>query len=466
MDSARDQLEGFAVRSRALVTAEGETIHGTVFVRGGLIQRVQEEAEQTPPEWASCPLIDLGDTALLPGFIDAHVHLNDPRPGEPWEGFYSGTMAALAGGITTLLDMPLNSLPVTTSRHAFDQKCDAASEQLAVDVGLYGGLVAGGASTLPELIGAGVWGVKCFLCDSGLDAFPATDHTTLREAMAWLGKQANPPPLLTHAERTDGPASISTPDHNPRDHRNWLASRPGRFEQAAVKELIQLVEETGCPLHVVHVADAGTADLIRLAKRAGLPITAETCPHYLMFCADDVPEGGTAFKCAPPIREPEHREALWQALADGTLDFVASDHSPCPPGMKSLEAGDFFKAWGGIASLELGPAITWTLAKQRGHTLPNLVEWWSHASAKRFGLPVGIAAGMPATFIAFDPDRSWQVDPPRLHQRHKITPYAGIELTGQTSAVWVRGQKVFDAGQCTGKTVGRIITRHTASEGN
>ncbi|MEM9019125.1 MAG: allantoinase AllB [Planctomycetota bacterium] len=459
MDVERAEHKTLAVKSRCVVTNDGEAISGTVFARDGLIQGIRAEGEQTPAEWAGFPSIDLGETALLPGFIDAHVHLNDPRPGEPWEGFTSGTAAAAAGGITTVLDMPLNSLPVTTSRQAYEQKCAAAQGTLSIDVGLYGGLVAGGADALPELVDAGVWGVKCFLCDSGLDAFPATEHETLREAMTWLGKQTNPPPLLAHAERTDNAAAVSVVKNNPRNHRNWLASRPGRFEQRAVSELLQLAEQTGCPVHVVHVADAGAVDLIRAAKRAGLPVTAETCPHYLMFCGDKVPEGDTRFKCAPPIREPEHREALWQALADGTLDLVASDHSPCPPSMKSLEAGDFFTAWGGIASLELGPAITWTLARQRGHSLVDLVNWWSHAPAARFGLPVGLAPAQPATFIAFDPDRPWQVDPTRLHQRHKITPYAGVELTGQTLAVWVRGQKVFDAGKLAQVQVGRIIMR-------
>ncbi|MEO0477143.1 MAG: allantoinase AllB [Planctomycetota bacterium] len=464
MDSVCDQPDRFAVKSQHVVTAHGDEISGTVFVQDGLIKHIQHDRDPTPAEYTSYPLTDLGETALLPGLIDAHVHLNDPRPGEPWEGFDSGTKAAAAGGVTTVMDMPLNSLPVTTSRQAFNQKCEAANERLTVDVGLYGGLIAKGTNALPELVEAGVWGIKCFLCDSGLDAFPATDHKTLREAMTWLGQQDNPPPLLSHAERTGSAAEVSNKDANPRDHGNWLASRPGRFEQDAVTELIQLVEETSCPVHIVHVADAETADRIRSAKRAGLPITAETCPHYLMFSTADIPEGNTTFKCAPPIREPEHREALWQALDDGTLDFVASDHSPCPPDMKSLETGDFFKAWGGIASLQLGPAITWTIAKQRGYSLIDLVEWWSHAPAKRFGLNTGITPGYPATFIAFDPDCSWRVDPARLYHRHQVTPYAGIELAGQTSSVWVRGRKIYHSGKHADTKAGRIITRHIGSE--
>lgn len=441
-------------------------IDGRVLVRDGVIQLMQPVEEKVPPGWSSCPVIDLGPLALLPGFVDAHVHLNDPRPGEPWEGFASGTQAAAAAGITAVLDMPLNSLPVTTSRGALDQKLAAAAGgSLAVDIGLFGGLVPGALNALPELIQAGVWGIKCFLCESGLDTFPAVDHETLSEAMSCLARQDDPPPLLAHAERVHGIPGHPSQDRSPSQYTSWLASRPGIFEQRAVSELIQLVEETGCPLHIVHVSSNETLALIRDAKQAGLPVTAETCPHYLMFTADDVPDGGTPFKCAPPIRGPVHREALWQALADGTLDLVASDHSPCPPAMKALDTGDFFSAWGGIASLELGPAVTWALARQRGHTLRDLANWWSHAPAKRFGLPNGIKPGLPATFIAFDPDAEWHVDAAILHHRHKITPYDGLKLAGKAEIVWLRGRVVLDRGKQLHNNTGRVMVRRSLPKG-
>ncbi len=393
----------FVLRSRRVLLPEGER-PACVAVEAGRIAGVlaHDDARASDAE-------DLGDLVLMPGLVDTHVHLNEPGNTD-WEGFASGTAAAAAGGFTTVVDMPLNSLPVTTTPAAVAAKRAAAAGNLSCRVGLWGGVVAGmGEPELEVLLDAGVLGVKAFLCDSGLPAFQAAGETELRAAMRVLVRRGLP--LLAHAElvsEENGDNPRFSPDDasglaaieekrglSPFSHAAWAASRPPRFEREAVDLLIRLCRETGCRTHVVHVADAGCLAPIAAAKAEGLPLTAETCPHYLCFCGEEVPEGATEFKCAPPLRDAANRDALWAGLRDGTLDLVASDHSPCPPSLKAQDTGDFFSAWGGIASLQVSFAATWAEASRRGFgARPRWSDGWARRPPR---WPVGPSALQRAT---------------------------------------------------------------------
>jgi allantoinase len=375
----------------------------------------------------------------MPGVIDTHVHVNDPGRTE-WEGFATASAAAAAGGITTIVDMPLNSVPATTDVRALEKKRKAA-RAADVNVEFWGGVVPGNAGELEALADAGVRGFKCFLSPSGVDEFGHVGEDDLRLALPILARRKLP--LLVHAE---WPASLVAIDEaaNPRAYETWLRSRPPRAEVDAIALLISLCREYGTHIHVVHLAALDALPLLREARREGLPITVETCPHYLTFCAGDIAEGATLYKCAPPIREGPHREALWRALEDGTIDLVATDHSPCPPSMKG--EGDFLRAWGGIASLELSLAAVWSAASARGIRIERVAEWLCAAPARLAGLDrtTGrIAEGMAADLIAWDPDETFDVDPARLRQRHKCTPYAGRRLKGRVVETYVRGRLVY-----------------------
>ncbi len=371
--------------------------------------------------------------ALLPGLVDPHVHLNEPGRTE-WEGFETGTAAAAAGGVTTLVDMPLNSSPVTTTVQALEAKRAAAAEKLSVDVGLYAGLVPGNAEQIEPLLEAGVLGVKAFLCHSGIDEFPAATERELRAAMPLLAKHGLP--LLAHAEI----ASPMPAMNDPMRYADYLASRPKAFERTAIEQMIGLCRETGCRTHIVHLADADCLPLLIDAKAEGLPLTVETCPHYLAFCAEEIPDGATQYKCAPPIRDAANRDRLWQGLADGVIDFIASDHSPCPPELKRLDTGRFDEAWGGISSLQLTLPIVWTEAERRGHTLAEVAAWLSHRPAELVGVEAGIRAGKPANFVAFDPEAEFVVTGEQLHHRHKLTPYEGRSLRARVETTYLRGK--------------------------
>jgi allantoinase len=416
------------IRSRRVVLPEGER-PASIVMRNGIIERIDPYGSP-----AGEAAEDLGDLVVLPGLIDPHVHVNEPGR-TAWEGFATATRAAAAGGITLLADMPLNSSPVTTSLAALDAK-RAAAGKLTIDVAFHGGLVPGNTSALPELIAGGVMGIKAFLCDSGLDDFPATGSADLSAAMSLLGPGAVP--LLAHAELIGDPP----PMKNPRSFADFVASRPRRFEQDAVRLLIDLCRQTGCPIHIVHLADAHCLPLLRDARRAGLPITVETCPHYLFFNPAAIPDGATQYKCTPPLRGDG--PALLQALLEGDIDLVASDHSPCLPAMKQTD-GRFDLAWGGISSLQLGASIVRSIDARI--TPARLARWMSEAPARLLGVAQErgrIAPGRRADFAVMDWDDRWIVRAAKLHHRHAITPYEGCTLTGLIRRTYLAGRCIFD----------------------
>jgi len=418
-----------------------------VFVEGGRIAAVTRGS--TVPDGA----LDLRERWLLPGLVDTHVHINEPGRTD-WEGFETATAAALAGGVTTLVDMPLNSIPATTTAAALEAKRAAARGQCRVEVRCWGGVVPGNAGELEALAAAGVAGFKCFLAPSGVEEFAHVGEADLRAAMPILARLGLP--LLAHAESPAvlDRAAAEVRGTDPRRYASWLAARPPEAEHQAIELLLRLCETTGCRVHIVHLASADAVPMLREARARGLPVTVETCPHYLFFAAEDIADGRTELKCAPPIRARDHRERLWQALGEGVIDLVATDHSPCPPAMKRAEQGDFFAAWGGIASLELSLAATWTAARPRGFTPADLARWMSAAPARLAGLEGvkgAIAPGADADLVVFDPDAEFVVDAARLRQRHPITPYAGRTLRGRVERVFLGGEPAFPAVDAAGR---------------
>lgn len=446
-------MTSFAFRSTRVVSPEGVG-PATVVVNGEQIEAVLPGAADVPN------LRDVGDLVIMPGLFDCHVHMNEPGRTE-WEGFETATRAAAAGGVTSLVDMPLNCTPVTTDRAAFEAKLSAARGKLFVDVGFWGGVVPGNARDLAELAEAGVLGAKAFLVHSGIDDFPNATAADLRAAMPVLRDHGLP--LLAHAELDLG-AHVRDPD--PRSYRGYLESRPPEWEDAAIRLLVELCRETRCALHIVHLSSAGSLPTLRRAKEDGLPVTVETCPHYLCLEAEAIPDGATEFKCAPPIRNHENREALWQGLFDGIIDFVISDHSPCTPALKLKERGDFQEAWGGIASLQLGLPAIWTEAKTRGATLSQMTRWMSARPAEFAGVAGRkgrIARGGDADFVLWDPEAALSVEAASLFFRHKVSPYLGKQLFGQVRETWLRGQRVFDGRGHAAAPFGAMLLHRSAA---
>ncbi|HEX2209278.1 MAG TPA: allantoinase AllB [Longimicrobium sp.] len=446
------------LRSRRVVAAGGMA-PAAVHVRDGIIIRVSGY-DDVPPD---APLVDADDAVVMPGLVDTHVHLNEPGRTE-WEGFETGTRAAAAGGVTTLVEMPLNSIPATTNVVGLAAKLGAARGRVHVDVGFWGGVVPENLEQLEPLWDAGVLGFKCFLCPSGVDEFASVGEEELRAALPELARLGAP--LLAHAELPEplARAALAVQGLDPRRYAVYLASRPREAEQQAIALLLLLCRETGARIHVVHLADADALPLLRAARADGLPVTVETCPHYLHFAADEIADGATDHKCAPPIREAETRERLWDALGAGDIDLVATDHSPCPPAMKGMETGDFLRAWGGIASLQLSLPVTWTGARARGYTPAHLARWMCEAPARLAGLrgrKGALAAGCDADFVVWRPEAEFTVDPARLHHRHPVTPYAGATLSGVVEATYLRGRRVYDRGAFPEGPAGRILSRHT-----
>jgi allantoinase len=416
--------------------------------------RIADVLPVAPP---GASVLDLGELVISPGVVDCHVHINEPGRSE-WEGFETATRAAAAGGVTTLIDMPLNSIPVTTHAPAFEQKLESSEGKRHVDVGFWGGVVPGNAPLLPALAQRGVLGCKCFLVHSGVDGFPNSSEHDLRQAMPVLREHGLP--LLAHAELDLGIGSASVTEPSPRAYHGYLRSRPPEWEDAAIRLLIQLCRETRCHVHIVHLSSAGSLAQLGEAKAEGLPISVETCPHYLCLEAEQIPDGATEYKCAPPIREHHNREALWRGLLDGTIDFVITDHSPCTPELKLPAEGDFQRAWGGIASLSLGLAAVWTEAKQRGATLEQLARWMSTAPARFAGVAGkkgSIARGHDADFVVWDPEAAFEVERERLFFKHKLTPYLGKTLYGRVHRTFLRGREIYDGERHTAGALGSVL---------
>jgi allantoinase len=437
------------LRARRVVTPEG-VLDAVVEIDHGLIASVRP-ADESDAEDAR----DLGDLVLMPGLVDTHVHVNAPGR-ESWEGWRSASRAAAAGGVTTIIDMPLNSIPSTVDAAAFAAKRACAEAESVVDFGLWGGVVPGNAGALESLAASGAPGFKCFLIDSGVPEFPAVDEGDLDRAMPVIARMGLP--LLVHAEwpATLAPHARALATGDRRSHATWLASRPPEAEVEAIRAMIRLCERHRCAVHIVHLVAAESLADLREARARGLPITVETCPHYLTFDAESVPDGATEYKCAPPIRGAANRDALWAALANGGIDMIASDHSPCPPELKHPGAGDFRAAWGGIASLEMTLSAAWTAGRVRGATPVHLARWMCERPAALAGVGARkgrIAEGCDADLVAWDPDAAWTVDPTRLAQRHPVTPYAGRRLLGRVHETWVRGVSVSEHADKRGRMV-------------
>ncbi|MFF4614489.1 allantoinase AllB [Nonomuraea jabiensis] len=423
-------MTDLVIRSRRTVTPEGERA-AAVAVRGEKIAGLYDYA--APLEAAED--IDLRDLALLPGLVDTHVHVNEPGRTH-WEGFASATRAAAAGGVTTILDMPLNSLPPTVNVAAFEAKLRAAEGQCHVDVGFWGGAVPGNVKDLAPLRERGVRGFKCFMSPSGVAEFPPLGDSELREALAEVAAVGGV--MVVHAE---DPALLGEPDGP--TYRDFLESRPGESERSAVARVVRLAAQTGARVHILHVSSASCLEVLEPAQAEGVAVTAETCPHYLTLAAEQVPEGATAYKCCPPIRSEANRDLLWDGLARGVLSCVVSDHSPSPA---DLKVPDFAAAWGGIASLQLGLPAVWTEASRRGYGLGDVVRWMSANPAAMADISGkgGIKPGNDADLVAFDPAADNPVDAARLHHKNPVTPYHGRVLKGAVLTTWLRGRPVDD----------------------
>ena len=445
----------FALRCRRVMTEHGE-LPATVLVQDGRIQAVLPYEQ--PLE---CAVTDIAGV-LMPALVDSHVHINEPGRTD-WEGFDTATHAAAAGGIATLVDMPLNCIPVTTSAAALAQKLEAVDGKLWVDCGYWGGATADNLDDLPALLKAGVLGVKSFTIHSGIDEFQCVDEAQLEAAMRHLAQAGLP--HLVHAELD----LHHDHDHDEigRSYPKFLASRPREWENDAIAMVIrvmrQLRDEGLAPrAHIVHLSSADALPMIAAAREEGLQLTVETCPHYLTLIAETIPDGGTLFKCCPPIREDENRDRLWQGLRDGVIDFIVSDHSPCTPQLKRQEEGDIGAAWGGISALQFGLALIWTEGKKRGFTLARIAELMAGEPARIAGLGQRkgrIASGYDADFCVFDPDASQTVTPEVIKHKHKISPYLGMTLKGQVKQTWLRGEMIYCNDDYIGPARGQSLLR-------
>jgi allantoinase len=443
-----------AIHSNRVITPSG-MIDATVMVQNGKIAGIINGLAET-----DLPLTELDNDVLMPGIVDPHVHINEPGRTD-WEGFDTGTRAAITGGITSLVEMPLNASPVTTTAEAFDKKTAAAEGKLHTNCGFWGGVIPGNEKDIEPLIARGVLGFKAFLTHSGIDEFPNVTEDDLRKVMPLIAKHGLP--LLVHCElpikaRSSKPAAQSS-QPNPRSYQTYLNSRPKKWEDDAITMMIRLCEEFNCRTHIVHLSSADSIKQIAKAKQRGLPLTAETGQHYLFFTAEEIGDGQTEFKCAPPIREKANNEKLWEALKSGVIDFVATDHSPAPPGMKELSTGDLLKAWGGISSIQFALPALWTAALRHGCGLEDMTRWLCERPALLPALKTKgrIAKGFDADLVAWKPEELFVVTENIILHKHKITPYLNKELSGVVKQTWLNGEKVFDSGKFLHLNKGNIL---------
>jgi len=441
------------VRSLRVVTPQGE-VAASVAVNSGKIVLVTDFNAQL--DGKSDVTIE---GVLMPGLVDTHVHINEPGRTE-WEGFETATKAAAAGGVTTVIDMPLNSIPPTTSVLALNTKKEAALGKTSVDVGFWGGSIPGNSRDLIPLLNAGVFGFKCFLLHSGVDEFPATSDLDFAQALKILAKVDGL--MVIHAE--DAHVIDESVRAGSRDYQEFLASRPKGAENTAIAQVIREARRTGARVHVLHLSSGDALEMIKEAKADGVRISVETCPHYLSLTAEEVADGATQFKCCPPIRERANQDELWEGLLSGVIDQVVSDHSPCTPDLKRFDEGDFQSAWGGISSLQLGLSILWSAGSARGATLTDIANWMSAAPARLVGLHQkgAIEVGKDADLLEFQPAKEFTVTPAELFHRNPVSPYAGKVLQGVVQQTWLRGTLIYQNGALTGAPRGQFLYR----EGN
>jgi len=438
-----------AIKSKRVITPEGIK-EALVYINGTAIESVLPYNSQV-----DCPVNDVGSKLVMPGVIDPHVHINEPGR-TSWEGFNTATKAAIAGGITTLVDMPLNSSPVTTSVANFEKKLRKARQQLHVNCGFWGGVIPGNCMEIEPLIEKGVLGFKAFLTHSGIDEFPNTTERDLRKVMPLIARHNLP--LLVHCELNEETSKFRK--QKPTSYQDYLASRPREWEDNAIRLMIKLCEEFNCRVHIVHLSSSNSIEQIALAKSKGLPLTVETGQHYLFFNAEDIKDKQTLFKCAPPIREKENNEQLWQALKDGIIDFVATDHSPAPPDSKQLESGNFISAWGGISSLQFALPVLWTAARKRGFDVIDIARWLSENPSKLIGKEGSkgkILPGYDADLVVWDDEKSFRVRESIIQHKHIATPYFMKELCGLVAQTYIGGTKTYDSGAFIRLNEGKII---------
>jgi allantoinase len=453
------KVSHFALQSKNVIMSHNgssEMVAACVEVKDQLIYAIHPHGSAL-----SCQVFDYAEHVIMPGLVDSHVHINEPGRTE-WEGFNTATQAAAAGGITALVDMPLNCIPVTTTKAAFAEKLAAVDDKLWVDCGFWGGVIPQNIADLDALLNAGVLGVKSFLIDSGIAEFPNVEAKDIRAAMPILAK--HDVPYLIHAELDCGGFNNAVINEK---YNSFLASRPKKWENDAIALMVEMARESkakgdDCKVHIVHLSSDEALDTIANAKREGLRFSAETCPHYLTLASEHIPDGKTLFKCCPPIREESNREHLWQAVKDGRLDFIVSDHSPCTPELKHIDTGDIEKAWGGISALQFGLPLIWTEAKERGLSLVDLARLMSSETAKFAGLDSikgQISVGFHADFLVFDPEKSYTITNEMIKHRHNITPYAGRSVTGQILHTYVRGHHVYQQDEFLNTPIGRPLLK-------
>jgi allantoinase len=430
-----------AVRSKRIFSAKG-TVRGHLIIGEGKILDITGYDENP-----GCEVLEAGNDIVMPGIIDPHVHINEPGRTE-WEGFESATRSAAAGGITTITDMPLNSSPVTVNKNSFQLKLAAANQKLNVNCSFWGGVIPGNFPEIRRLLESGVFGLKAFLTHSGIDEFPASTAEELIPVLQLL-KEFNMP-LLVHCELDEAHSEEQLFEQNPCSYSAYLHSRPREWENNAIALMIDLCRMTQAHIHIVHLSSAGAIPMIRKAKHEGLPLTVETAPHYLFFSSENIPDKATHYKCAPPIREKENNDKLWEALKDGTIDFIATDHSPAPPELKEMESGNFKKAWGGIAGLQFSLSAIWSKAREKNIPAENITRWMCENPALLLGIEKRkgyLQKGFDADICIWNPDEKFKADFKDIHHRHKLTPYAGLELYGKVNHTFVNGKLVYSGGK-------------------